>query len=39
MKVGKEEIMGFVTALGLYLAQDFEQEMSVCIKDALQDGN
>jgi L-seryl-tRNA(Ser) seleniumtransferase len=28
MKVGKEEIMGFVTALDLYLAQDFEQEMA-----------
>jgi uncharacterized pyridoxal phosphate-dependent enzyme len=27
MKVGKEEIMGFVTALDMYLAQDFEQEM------------
>lgn len=28
MKVGKEEIMGFVTALDLYLAQDFEREMA-----------
>jgi uncharacterized pyridoxal phosphate-dependent enzyme len=28
MKVGKEEIMGFVTALDLYLAQDFEGEMT-----------
>jgi uncharacterized pyridoxal phosphate-dependent enzyme len=28
MKVGKEEIMGFVTALDLYLAQDFEGEMA-----------
>lgn len=28
MKVGKEEIMGFVTALDLYLAQDFEQELA-----------
>ncbi len=27
MKVGKEEIMGFVTALDLWLAQDFEEEM------------
>jgi L-seryl-tRNA(Ser) seleniumtransferase len=28
MKVGKEEVMGFVTALDLYVAQDFEQEMA-----------
>jgi L-seryl-tRNA(Ser) seleniumtransferase len=28
MKVGKEEIMGFVTALDLYLKQDFEAEMA-----------
>jgi L-seryl-tRNA(Ser) seleniumtransferase len=28
MKVGKEEIMGFVTALDLYLEQDFEGEMA-----------
>jgi uncharacterized pyridoxal phosphate-dependent enzyme len=28
MKVGKEEIMGFVTALDIYLAQDFEAEMA-----------
>jgi L-seryl-tRNA(Ser) seleniumtransferase len=28
MKVGKEEVMGFVTALELYLAQDFGQEMA-----------
>lgn len=27
MKVGKEEIVGLVTALELYLKQDFEQEM------------
>jgi uncharacterized pyridoxal phosphate-dependent enzyme len=27
MKVGKEEIMGLVTALDLYLAQDFEKKM------------
>ncbi len=27
MKVGKEEIMGFLTALDLYLAQDFGAEM------------
>jgi len=27
MKVGKEEIIGFVTALDIYLAQDFEQEL------------
>jgi hypothetical protein len=28
MKVGKEEIMAFVTALDLYLAQDFGAEMA-----------
>jgi len=28
MKVGKEEIMGFVTALELYLGQDFGEEMA-----------
>ncbi len=27
MKVGKEEIMGFITALDLWLAQDFSREM------------
>lgn len=29
MKVGKEEIMAFVTALDIYLSQDFEREMEM----------
>ena len=41
MKVGKEEIMGFVTALDLYLKQDFYAEMAgweaqvACVVEAL----